>query len=504
MGNWGGKVRRQLTVREWLALLCAATTVVSACRKPNDDHVASTRRATLNVGAAQLTPDSPIAGLRQLSQLLALEGLARAGDDGRMQPWLAESWTSPDDGRSVVVKLKPGVKFQDGEPFDAGTAARLLPDTLRSFMGSLAGEVVSITPVNPTTVAIQFRQRSPFLIEALEATIRKPGPAMIGTGPFMIEGNSTTDLRANHSYYLGAPAIERITVSNHASVRTAWAEMLRNRLDMLWEVGSDALDSMKNSSSISLFTYTRHYQHVIAFNTQSAALRSPDVRRGLNFAVDRATVVHSALRDNGIPSSGPISPRHWAFPPDAQQFDFDARQAAGLLARGRRKSDGIHFTCLVPPDSIDERIALEVKRELAVLGVDMAVEEASRDEIVTRAANQRYEAVMTEVISGPTLFRQYLVWHTKSPSNWGHFGNATIDGSLDEVRQAPDEAAYLTAEGRLQRAFMDDPPAIFLAWSVRARAVSKRFAVEAEEGRDVLSTIRLWKPVNIEPRASHN
>ena len=503
MGDLGGERCGQLTGRVCLVLLCAAATVDGACRNQNDDHVASTRRAKLNVGVAQLSPDSPIAGLRQLSQLLALESLVRAGDDGRMRPLLAESWTSPDDGRSVVVKLKPGVKFQDGEPFDGAIAAKLLPDILRSSMGSLAGEVISVASVNPTTVTIQFRQASPFLIEALEATIRKPGPTVIGTGPFMIEGNSATDLRANHSYYLGAPAIERITVSNHGSVRTAWAEMLRDRLDMLWEVGSDALDSMKNSNSISLFTYTRHYQHVIAFNTHSAALRSPEIRRGLNFAVDRATVVHSALRDNGVPSSGPISPRHWAFAHDAQPFEFDARRAAALLL-GRRKAAGIHFTCLVPPDSIDERIALEVKRQLAVLGVDMAVEEASRDEIVKRAANQQYEAVMTEVISGPTLLRPYNVWHTKSPFNWGHFGNATIDSSLDEVRQAPDEAAYRTAAAHLQRAFMDDPPAIFLAWSVRARAISKRFAVEAEEGRDVLSTIRLWKPVNIEPRASHN
>jgi peptide/nickel transport system substrate-binding protein len=502
--NPSGRRRGQLIDKIGVAFLCATLPAVGACRNRNDDRVNSSRGTTLNVGVAQLSPASPIAGLRQLSQLLALESLARAGDDGRMQPWLAESWTSADDGRSVVVKLKPGVKFQDGEPFDAATAAKLLPDILRSFMGPLAADVISVKSLDPTTVTIQFRQVSPFLLEALEATIRKPGQAMIGTGPFMVEGNSTTDLRANNSYYQGIPAIERITVSNHASVRAAWAEMLRNRLDMLWEVGSDALDSMKNSNSVSLFTYTRHYQHVIVFNTNSAALRSAELRRGLSFAVDRPTVVRAALREYGIPSSGPISPRHWAFPHDAQQFGFDARQAADLLAGGRRRGGGIRFTCLVPPDSIDERIALEVKRQLAAIGVDMAVEEASRDELLKRAASGQYDAAMAEAISGPTLFRPYLMWYTKSPFNWGHFGNTAIDASLDAVRQAPSETAYRTAVARLQQTFMDDPPAIFLAWSVRARAVSKRFDVQADEGRDVLSTIRLWKPKGIQQRTSRN
>jgi len=60
------------------------------------------------------------------------------------------------------------------------------------------------------------------------------------------------------------------------------------------------------------------------------------------------------------------------------------------------------------------------------------------------------------------------------------------------------------AAGSIQQAFMDDPAAVFLAWSVRARAISKRFDVQAEEGRDVLSTIRLWKPAGISQRASRN
>ena len=154
-------------------------------------------------------------------------------------------------------------------------------------------------------------------------------------------------------------------------------------------------------------------------------------------------------------------------------------------------------------DSVDERIALEVKRQLSAVGVEMVVEEASREEIVRRAGSGEYEAAVTEFISGPTLFRPYLAWHSKGPVNWGHFGSPAIDTAFDRVRHAPTDDAYRGAVAGLQQAFMDDPPAIFLAWSVRARAISKRFNVQAEEGRDVLSTIRLWKPGSLPP-ASRN
>jgi hypothetical protein len=52
---------------------------------------------------------------------------------------------------------------------------------------------------------------------------------------------------------------------------------------------------------------------------------------------------------------------------------------------------------------------------------------------------------------------------------------------------------------------MDDPPAIFLAWSVRARAISNRFVVPPPEaGRDVIGTLRLWKPAAGVAQASQN
>jgi len=488
--------RRRGRIRQTISFAIVAMTM-GACGSGRTDHAASA--ATLSIGVAQLSSTSPIAGLRQLSPLLVLEGLARAGDDGRMQPWLADSWASNDQGRAIVVQLKRGIKFQDGSPFDAVEAARILPDILRSFMGPVFDDVAGVKAGEANTITIELRRPSPFAMEALEASIRKPGGSTVGTGPFMVEGDSTTELHANNSYYLGPPAINRVTVANYPSVRTAWAEMLRDRLDMLWEVGIDALDSMKDSSTISLFTYTRHYQHIMVFNTSAPPLRSAAVRRALNLAIDRTGVVREALRGYGVPSTGPLNPRYWALAGKLVRPLFDPEQVAAALPK-----EAVRFTCLVAPDSVDERLALEVKRQLAAVGVEMTVQEAARDEIVRRGASRQYEAAITEVISGPTAFRPYLIWHSEGPLNWGHFGTPALDVAFDRIRRAPDEQEFRSAVDSLQQVFIDDPPAILLAWSVRARAISKRFDVQAEEGRDVLSTVRFWKPSTVQRQASRN
>jgi ABC-type transport system substrate-binding protein len=278
--------------------------------------------------------------------------------------------------------------------------------------------------------------------------------------------------------------------------------MLRNNLDMLYEVGADALNSLERSSTISTFTYTRHYQYLVALNSRAPALRSRSVRRALNLAIDRAEVVRHALSNYGVVSSGPLPPRHYLLPENAPEFAYDPRKAADLIGRGSIRLSSL--TCLVSPDSLEERIALELKRQLSTVGMDLKIEEATREQIVKRAADGQYEAIITEAISGPSLFRIYAMWRTGGFVNWGRFGNETVDSALDQARHAPSEDAYRRAVAAVQTAFIDDPPAIFLAWSVRARAVSTRFAVQAEEGRDVLSTLRLWKPTGVAQQASRN
>lgn len=500
-----GSGRRRVIRRGcWAAVLLATAAIIGACRTSPSDRSAATSNATLTVGVAQLSTTSPIAGLRQLAGLLSVEGLARPGENGQMQPWLAEKWTPTNSGRSVRVTLRQKVKFHDGSSLDAAVLAGMLPETLQSFMGPVYADVESVMALDPQTVEVTFKHASPLLYEALEASLLKPGAAIVSTGSFAVVGGSTTEMRANADYYLGRPAIDRIHVEAYPSVRAAWAEMLRDRLDMLWEVGTEALDSMKESSTVSLFTYTRHYQHVIVFNTQSPALRQASVRQALNYAIDRDAFVRNALRSHGVSSSSPVAPRYWALPRESPHFTYDPQRAAAILGTSARRTPTLHFTCLVSSDSVAERIALDVKQQLAAVGVDMTVEEAPRDEVQRRAGKGQYEAAVTEVISGPTLLRPYLIWHSGSPVNWGRFGSPSIDAALDHARAAESVDAFRRAVLSLQQAFIDDPPAMFLAWSVSSRAISKRFEVQAEEGRDVLSTIRLWKPTGVRQQASRN
>jgi ABC-type transport system substrate-binding protein len=65
---------------------------------------------------------------------------------------------------------------------------------------------------------------------------------------------------------------------------------------------------------------------------------------------------------------------------------------------------------------------------------------------------------------------------------------------LDRLRGATNDAETRAAVNDLQRRLYDDPPALFLAWPVVARAVSKDFEVPTEAGRDVMGSLWQWRP----------
>jgi ABC-type transport system substrate-binding protein len=138
--------------------------------------------------------------------------------------------------------------------------------------------------------------------------------------------------------------------------------------------------------------------------------------------------------------------------------------------------------------------------------VDVEFRAEASDEIFKAEEAGNFDAILIEVISGPTLLRPYQVWHSRGASNLGGaFGNKTVDAAFEKARFAETEADYKEAVRGVQNAFIDDPPAIFLAWGERARAISRRFDVPpASPKRDILMTVPFWKPRNDQRFANRN
>src|SRR5690242_11123352 len=98
---------RQALARAALSLLGVVAGLGCGTHPPTPPQPSS---AVLRVGLGGASATNAASGLRQLSQILTSEGLARLRDDGRFEPVLAEKWTVGNGGRSLFVTIRPGVK----------------------------------------------------------------------------------------------------------------------------------------------------------------------------------------------------------------------------------------------------------------------------------------------------------------------------------------------------------------------------------------------------------
>ena len=458
--------------------------------------------STLRIGLGQVVRGVADTGLGNVIATVSAEGLVNLNEDGHARPRLAESWTTASDGLTLTLVLRRDATFHDGTPVTAPIVASVLQKSLPRLMGAAFEDVDSISAVDDWHLQIRLRQPSQFVIEALETLIQKPGNAGGGTGAYVPGASSPTssELRANPKYYLGRPAIDRITLTTYPSVRGAWAELLRGNIDMLYEVNVDALDSLQGSSNVAVSSFTRHYQYMIIFGAHAEAFKSPELRRALNAAIDRTALIRGAFNGHGVESTGPVPPRHWAIMSgNAPGITSDPKLARQLAQHH------IRFTCLVTPDSVYERVALIVQQQLAAASVDMQIKEATTEDIVEAGRTGNYDAILADIVSGPSLFRTYRQLYSKVPFAFKPRTSPSIDAALDRVRHAISDDDYRAGVTALQQAIVDDPPALFLAWGERARAVSRRFDVAApQDGRDVLATLRLWHPAGVPQVASRN
>ena len=208
-------------------------------------------------------------GIQGTARNIATELLVSPAQDGRTQPGVAESWSVSQDGLVWRIHLRPMVRFHDGTPADAAAIREILAERLPRELGPAFEDVDEIRTAGHD-LEITLRRRSTLLLEALTGiAIQKPGG--IGTGPFRSTSRvgDTVEMVANADYYGGKPSVDRISIKPYTSVRAAWADLLRGDVDMLYDVGIDALDSLKSSNDVNVFPFQRGYAYFLLLNVRN-------------------------------------------------------------------------------------------------------------------------------------------------------------------------------------------------------------------------------------------
>ncbi|GGF98061.1 peptide ABC transporter substrate-binding protein [Rhodococcoides trifolii] len=268
---------------------------------------------------------------------------------GDLEPLLAESWERTSD-TEWTFRLRPGVTFSDGTPFEAQDAAHSIERTVNSDLGcNVEGYVfgdadLDVNVVDPLTLTVASPEPDPILplrvsfVEMLPRTtslterVREP----VGTGPYAIDywnAGQRLSLVRNETYWGTAPDYARAVYQwrSEGSVR---ASMVANGEAEI-AVGLGPEDGAGDLG----VAYPNNETTAVRIQLEEPPLDDIRVRQAINYSVNRDGIVKALFRGMGSPAEQLISKGVIGFNEEMKPWPYDPEKAQQLIEEAR--ADGV-------------------------------------------------------------------------------------------------------------------------------------------------------------------
>ncbi len=426
------------------------------------------------------------------------DGLIDRGPDLVLHPGLATSWSWV--GKNVLqFKLRRGVMFHDGEPFDAA-AVKFTFDRLlgpEGAKGPQQGNYKSIDHaqvVDDYTINLVMKTQDPVIVTKLAgygAMIVPPkyiqehgseyfGSHPVGTGPFKFVEYRKDDhltLAANRDYWGGGPQVVAVTYRFIPEASTRVAELQAGGADIAQNVPVSQASVVKNDPNLVLMPTGSPTVLEIRFDPSKPPADDIRFRKAVIAAIDVQTIIQTILQGYGHRVSTFQSPLSFGDDPTLKPYPFDPQRAKQLLAEAGVKS-GTEIALSFPSNNADFREAAQgMVSELAAVGLKLALQPVEQvtyfsDTIPHAKTGQVYEFGW----GGWTLDfdnTAYLLYH--KGEYWNPvFSDADVETYLEQERSTNDEKVRLQAFHALDRRLYDLAIDFPLWQQVNLWAVNKR------------------------------
>lgn len=413
----------------------------------------------------------------------------------KVLPHLAESLATTDGGATWTLKLRPGVTFSDGTPFDAA-AVKLNYDTHAKpetkSLHAAAAATVKTEVVDPTTLTItSVTGPNPSLdrmvateltyIEAPSAInkgIDEAGANPVGAGPFTLEswtrGDSQVFVR-NPNYWQkdkGLPKLDGVTFKNLPDIKQQYNSIKSGQADLF--VSSNGGLLADAAKELQVRKQAPLGGQMIQFNLTRPPFDDVRARKALALAFDPADIPRQ-LGNGDTPAKGYFAEESQFFDPAAVQPGHNKEEAQRLLDELAAEGKKLDFSFLVPKNPASQAVAEYMQSRLRDMrNVSMEIESLEINAYINKYAIQRDFTAM--------LFQQWLAdpepvlfnsFHSASRLNYTGWKSPQADAALATGRSSTDPAVRKAAYTELQKAINADVPVWVYAESLAGPIFAK-------------------------------
>jgi peptide/nickel transport system substrate-binding protein len=460
---------------------------------------------TLDTMNQQETPASVVAGH-------IFDTLVERDPNMKLVPALAAEMPKLVAPTAWEVKLRRGVKFHNGEEFDAESVKFSL-ERVKSGLRASSNfapidrvEVVDKHTVRvhtktpwPTFVTVMnFRQASMYPPKAYagkDSAFISRSP--VGTGPYRFVKWSKDEeivLEADDKHWRGAPKIKTVVFRPIPDDAVRVAALQNGEVDVAVNIPPHLANIIANHPKLFLSTapsirtiqlmfvtheFDKDHKLVGPYKGVTADKR---VRQAIAYAIDADDIIKNVLDGKATRIATMLTPLHFGYDAQLKPIKPDVARSKKLLADAGF-AGGLELTLNGPQGRYvrDKEVAEAVTGQLTKAGIKTQLKTY---EFVSYLNNLVYVHKPgpvwligwgTPTIDAETVYRPLF----RTGSNLGNYHNADFDGMLDEAQRAMDEKQRLAIYHRVNKLWIEEMPAVPLYQQLDLYGASKRLAWKA-------------------------
>ena len=493
----------------WIAALLLAAALLPA--RPAE---AVTRGGTLVFGrqieSQYLDPTRTSQNADIWISLNIYDTLLQPTPDGTgVQPGLASAWQVSEDGKTITLTLRPGLKFADGSPLGVSDVkwsldrARAKPEggEFAFLLASIASIDVAEQAGGAGTVVLHMAHPDPVILQGLStfnagimpekllmaapgATVEEKTKAFadhpIGSGPFTLQSwkrNSEMVLARNPYYWRLAedgkplPYLDTVRLVIIPDDATRILKLRAAELDIAEFVPYSRVEELRADPKLNMVLFPAAQVNYFSLNVRPTfkdGSKNPmadlRVRQALNYATDKEALIQAVSYGTGtlqrslMPMSTPLATG------PAQLYPYDPAKAKALLMQAGYAS-GFEITALALAGSADDAAKLTVLQQLwEQVGVRLKIEQL---DAATRLARynagdfQMRPSLWTNDINDPNEITSILAYYPTRQSGHSGWQDKRVDALFEQSQEELDRAKRAAEYKEIQERFAEAAPVVF-------------------------------------------
>jgi peptide/nickel transport system substrate-binding protein len=406
--------------------------------------------------------------IAEITQYNIYETLTKINSDGSVSPLLAESWEVSPDLRTYTFRLRKGVKFQNGEPFNASAvkfsferagAEKSTNKDKRTF-----SSMETVQAVDDHTVVIVNKELDPdflFLMGQATAIIVEPKSAdtnatkPLGTGPYKLEnwakGSSVTLTKWDGFRNAANVKIRRATFRFISDPAAQVAALLAGDVDAFPRVTPRGVPQFKNNPKYQVIVSGSRAKTILAINNKKKPLDDVRVRRAIAAAIDRKAVIQGAADGYGAPIGSHYVPGAFGYVDTTGINPYNPDKAKALLKEAGVTTP-LELTITLPPPPYARQGGEVIASELAKVGINAKLQNVEWAQWLSNTYGNGHNYDLT-IISHVEPFD--LGNFDKPDYYWG-YQSPKFKDLYNKYKTSPREADRKKLVGDIQRLLAED------------------------------------------------